>query len=264
MAQSGWPNCPAPIQTQVNTIIAACRELIDSNLVGIYLHGSLATGCHNPDRSDIDLLIVVEHGLSVETKRTLAELFLRLEGQPRQLEVSVLTWAQLHPWQYPTLFDFHNGDWVAGDLASGAWQQWNNSELYPTYADPDLAAHITLLNHRGLCLFGQPIAEVFPSVPAGHYRQSILLDFDWGLKRIDQRPMYFVLNACRIAAFLQEGLILSKDEGGQWGLRHAPEDAKAAIQDTLHIYRGEAQEAELNSESLVQFISWVTPLIKPS
>jgi streptomycin 3"-adenylyltransferase len=260
VSQFGWHNCPTPIRTQVNTLIAACRDLIGDNLIGVYLHGSLASGCHNPDRSDIDLLMVVEQGLPVETKRTIAELFLRLQGQPRQLEVSVLTLAQLHPWQYPTPFDFHNGDWIEGDLASGAWQHWNDS----VRTDPDLAAHITILNHRGLCLFGQPIAQVFPPVPVEHYRASILQDFDWGLERIGQRPLYFVLNACRIAAFLQEGLILSKDEGGQWGLRHAPETANAVIEAALRVYRGEMPETELDPSSLSPFIAWVTPLIKPN
>lgn len=259
MPQYGWYNCPDPIRVQVNTLVAGCRELIGDNLIGIYLHGSLAFGCHNSNRSDIDLLLVVEQGLSVAAKRALAEMFLRLEGQPCPLEMSLLTWANLHPWQYPTPFDFHNGDWIAADLVSGAWQGWNDS----THTDPDLAAHITILNQRGLCLFGKPIAEVFPPIPAEHYRDSILQDFDWALERLAERPMYLVLNACRIAAFLQDGLILSKDEGGQWGLRHAPEHVQVVIIDSVRIYRGEMQQIDLDEATLTQFTSWVIPLIKP-
>jgi streptomycin 3"-adenylyltransferase len=259
MTQSDWYHCSSPIRAQVNTLVEGCQQIIGDNLIGVYLHGSLATGCHNPDRSDIDLLIVTERGMDVETKRSLAELFLHHERQPRQLEVSSLTWAQLHPWQYPTPFDFHNGDWIENDLTSGAWRQWNES----VRTDPDIAAHITITNHRGITLVGKPITNVFPAVPAEHYRESILLDFDWGLERIHQRPTYFTLNACRIAAYLHERLVLSKDEGGEWGLSHAPIHVKEVIQRALEIYRGQASETELDKQKLINFIEWVTPLIKP-
>ena len=34
-------------------------DILQENLVGIYLHGSAAMGCFNPRSSDIDLIIVV-------------------------------------------------------------------------------------------------------------------------------------------------------------------------------------------------------------
>ena len=34
------------------------RKIFGENLTGVYLHGSLAMGCFNPDKSDIDLIIV--------------------------------------------------------------------------------------------------------------------------------------------------------------------------------------------------------------
>jgi predicted nucleotidyltransferase len=259
MTQSDWYHCSSPIRAQINTLVESCQQIIGDNLIGVYLHGSLATGCHNPDRSDIDLLIVTERGMDVDTKRALAELFLRYERQPRQLEVSSLTWAQLHPWQYPTPFDFHNGDWIESDLASGAWRHWNES----VRTDPDLAAHITITNHRGIVLFGKPIADVFPVIPPEHYRESILLDFDWGLERIHQRPTYFILNACRIGAYLREGLVLSKDEGGEWCLSYAPDKAKDIIQIALNVYRGQEGSSKLEQIDLQPFIAWVKSIIKP-
>jgi Domain of unknown function (DUF4111)/Nucleotidyltransferase domain len=260
MSQHGWHNCPDPIRNQVNSLVDGCRQMIGENLIGVYLHGSLATGCHNPERSDIDLLLVTERGMAVEVKRALAELFIQHEGQPRQLEVSSLTWAQLHPLQYPVPYDFHNGTWVEGDLASGAWRQWNDA----VGTDPDLAAHLTMVRQRGLVLFGRPIADVFPAVPAEYYRDSMLLDFDWGLERIAQRPMYFVLNACRIAAYLQEGAVLSKDEGGEWGLRHAPEAVKGVVQAALAVYRGEVKASALEGVEMGGFVGWATGVIKSS
>ena len=37
---------------------AACTNILSANLTGIYLHGSLALGCFNWDKSDIDFIVV--------------------------------------------------------------------------------------------------------------------------------------------------------------------------------------------------------------
>jgi streptomycin 3"-adenylyltransferase len=64
-------------------------------------------------------------------------------------------------------------------------------------------------------------------------------DFHWGRELAQVNPVYFVLNACRVRAFLAEGLILSKDEGGEWALAHLAERHAAVIGQALRIYRGD-------------------------
>ena len=38
-------------------------EIFADNLVGIYLHGSAVMGCFNPEKSDIDLIVVVKNDI---------------------------------------------------------------------------------------------------------------------------------------------------------------------------------------------------------
>ena len=258
MPQHGWPDCPSPIRAQVNDLIEGFRQLLGENLIGVYLHGSLAAGCHNPDRSDVDLLVVTEHALTLATKHALGEFSLAHDNRPRRLELSVLTQDQLHPWRYPTPYDFHNWDHLVADLVDGRWQHWNDTEL----TDPDLAAHITVLHQRGLCLFGRPISETFPSVPPEHYRDSILSDFDWGLARLADNPTYFILNACRIAAFIRDGQVLSKVEGGEWGLEELPEGLHGVVAQALAIYRGESGDQPFAENDLAAFVAYLTPIVK--
>ncbi len=42
------------VQDLINGIKASCRKVLKENLVGIYLHGSLAFGCFVWERSDVD------------------------------------------------------------------------------------------------------------------------------------------------------------------------------------------------------------------
>lgn len=50
-------------------MIRGYQNILDDNLVGIYLHGSFVLGSFNPNGSDLDYIIVVEQALSIETKK---------------------------------------------------------------------------------------------------------------------------------------------------------------------------------------------------
>lgn len=45
------------INDLISTFVDSTKDILGENLVGVYLHGSLAMGCFNPQRSDIDLII---------------------------------------------------------------------------------------------------------------------------------------------------------------------------------------------------------------
>ncbi|HEY1489131.1 MAG TPA: nucleotidyltransferase domain-containing protein [Micromonosporaceae bacterium] len=67
----------------------------DSGLIGAYVHGSLALGGFRPERSDVDLLIVISDPLPVERQRRLGEALLG-SAYPligTALELSVITAA---------------------------------------------------------------------------------------------------------------------------------------------------------------------------
>lgn len=72
MPQFGWPDCPPAVRAQVEQLIQGVRAILASELEGAYLHGSLAMGCFNPERSDLDFLFVTREGMPVEVKRRLA------------------------------------------------------------------------------------------------------------------------------------------------------------------------------------------------
>src|SRR5690242_6921049 len=222
MSQYTWTDCPEPIRTQINNLLAAFKQLVNENLIGIYLHGSLATDCFNPARSDIDLLVITQHGMSVETKRDLAQILLACSLSPSPVEISFLVEQDIHPFRHPLPFDLHySEDWrgrYIQALADGTGRTWNDE----IKRDHDLAAHITVTRARGICLYGKPILDVLPSVPPTFYAESIVGDFDDALAERQHMPVYFTLNACRVLAYLREGYIYSKEEGGMWGLQTLP------------------------------------------
>ena len=58
----------------INGIVERTKDILRDNLVGVYLHGSSVMGCFNPQKSDIDLIIAVDHPLSEYAIRNITVL----------------------------------------------------------------------------------------------------------------------------------------------------------------------------------------------
>lgn len=262
MAQYSWATCPDDVRTQVNQFSDTLVQLLGNNLVGIYLHGSLALGGFNPSRSDIDMLIVIREGLSPDSKREMAHLVLQTSRAPRPVELSILRESDLKPFRYPTTFNFHYGeDWrtrMQKELDSGSYQAW--TDTHP--GDPDLAGHITITNHCGICLVGQPIAEVFPPVPHEDYLASVLNDVLDAPKYIHQNPVYWILNPPRVYAYLLDGQIRSKDQAGAWAIDFLPNLYRPVVQQALNIYRGEIPDSPFDPDALQRYAEYITEKIR--
>jgi streptomycin 3"-adenylyltransferase len=200
--------------------------------------------------------------MTPETKRDIVELLLRYSQAPSPIEISFLHEKELKPWQYPTPFDLHYSEtWreqYQTDLAGGRWRQWNQKQNY----DPDLAAHIILTNRRGICLWGEPIKAVFPSVPPKDYMASMLADIDWAKERVGQNPVYLILNLSRIYAYFRTGEIYSKDEGGVWVLNATPKAYHALVTAALEVYRGTGLDKSFDQKAVEQFVEYVEQEIK--
>lgn len=257
MSQYSWYTCPESIRTQINNLLATFKQMLDENLIGIYLHGSLAMGCFNLTRSDIDLLIIIQHGMTVETKRDIVQVLLACSLSPSPVEISFLVQQDIHPFQHPLPFDLHYSEsWrerYTQVLANGTWRTWNDEEK----RDPDLAVHITVTCARGICLHGKPILEVLPPVPPTFYAESIVGDFNDALAQYQHMPVYFTLNACRVLAYLLEGHIFSKDEGGTWSLQMLPTAMHGVITQALDIYRGNMADAPFEETALMRFAQYM-------
>lgn len=51
-----------------DAIVLNSKEILCDNLTGIYLHGSAVMGCYNEQKSDIDLLVVINGAMDITDK----------------------------------------------------------------------------------------------------------------------------------------------------------------------------------------------------
>ena len=209
------------IDRLLDRFVTMTRETLGENAVGVYLHGSAVMGCFNPEKSDLDLLIVVEREPEDTEKRAFLEGVLVLNGEApaKGLELSILRRGSCKPFVHPAPFEFHFSNGHLGRVLEdpdGYVQTMKG-------VDPDLAAHVTILNHRGRTLWGLPIGAVFGEVRREDYVDAIWYDVENAREDVKRDPVYIVLNLCRVLGYLRDGQILSKREGGAWGIRAYPE-----------------------------------------
>lgn len=230
------------------------RLILGENLVGIYLHGSYVMDCFNPRKSDLDLLIVVEDIIPDDVKKRYMDMVVLLneEAPAKGIELSIIKKRVCNLFVYPTPFELHFS------IAHLDWYK-SNPEDYIQHmkgTDKDLAAHVTILNHRGKVLYGQEINEVFGEVSRQDYFDSIWCDIEKAQEDIADNTMYITLNLARVLAYRKDNLILSKEEGGRWGLANLPVKYHPIIITALEEYES-GNLSQYNMELAVEYAKYM-------
>ena len=222
------------MNTVINSFVEKSKEILQDSLVGVYLHGSAVMGCFNPAKSDLDLIVVVKQSMSDDKKRTYMEMVVELneKAPAKGIEMSIVKQSVCKPFVYPTPFELHFS------VAHLDWYRKNPDDYVSKMKgeDKDLAAHFTVINHRGKCLYGASVKDIFADVPVQDYIDSIWNDIAEAEEEITDNPMYIILNLARVLAYIKDGLVLSKKEGGEWALKNVHERYHSLIQNALTEY----------------------------
>lgn len=210
------------------------QNMLGDNLRGVYAHGSLAFDCFTWAKSDIDFLVVVDEEPADDQKQCMLDLLLQLaEFAPAKgFEMSVVLARDCAAPVHPIPFCLH---------FSNAYMEECRQNM-PGYVarmkgnDPDLAAHFTVTRAVGKEIFGAPVKEIFGEVKREDYLASILHDVENALEDVRENPVYVILNLCRTLAAQREGAVLSKAQGGAWGLENLPQEHHSVIRTALRAY----------------------------
>ncbi len=246
-------------QSLLDEFTITCKQMIRNDLTGVYLHGSLAMNCFNPAKSDIDILVVIDHEMEDTVKMSFMNKVIELneKANTKGLEISIIQRVYCKPFVYPTPFELH---------FSASHLKWfkddpNGYIKYMKGEDKDLAAHITIINTYGNVLFGEDITNVFGQVRYEDYIDSIWFDIKNAKEEITDNPIYIILNLCRVLAYHQERMVLSKEQGGKWGLIHCSNRFHEIISLAITSYTTE-QENTFNDKDIEEFVDYMLDSIK--
>lgn len=243
----------------VKVIVEESCNILGEVLVGVYLHGSAVMGCFHEKKSDIDLIVVVNTAIPDEVKRQYMDMVVECNthAPKKGIELSIVKEDVCKPFVYPTPFELHFSN------AHLQWYRTDPSDYVEKMkgVDKDLAAHFTIIYHRGKCLYGKEIKDVFAEVGREAYFDSIWNDIENAAEEIGTNPTYIILNLCRALAYQKEGMILSKREGGRWGMEHVPEQYHGLILQALEDYASD-ETIEWKEEGALEYVSYMLEEIR--
>lgn len=244
-----------------DTFVSRGKKILGDRLEGIYLHGSSVMGCFNPRKSDIDLLVVVKEAVPDAVKTAFMDMVVDLNGKApaKGIEMDMVRTDVCRPFVYPTPFDLHFS------IKHLDWYRTNSSDYIQKMngENKDLAAYFEVIRRQGKCLCGSPIEQVFGEVSREAYLDSILCDVADAEEDIQTNTAYIVLNLLRVMAFIKEDAVLSKKEGGEWGIAKLPEAYRPLVRLALDEYVSD-QKPDYTGEPLQDYARFMLGQIRGS
>ncbi|MBB3112282.1 hypothetical protein FHS18_004368 [Paenibacillus phyllosphaerae] len=224
---AGWQD--SNVNEMLRVLLQGMQELLDDNLVGVYLRGSLALGDFDPATSDVDFLAATQIPVTDAALAALVDFHNRLAKFPNpyanELEGAYIDLEGLRRFQpgqpYPTLYrgeglqvTRHQSNWVL--------ERWTVRE-------------------HGLTLLGPDPQQLIDPIPAERLRAAVSLRLrDWAdwCSQVDdpawQLPLshkaYVIETMCRVLYTLANGEICSKPHAVAWALSTLPEPWRSLVE----------------------------------
>lgn len=260
----GYNDLPKEISRQIDEVVSIWRKYMGDELVGVYLHGSIALNAFNPDSGDIDILVVVNRSPDTATKLSVAKEIIEIDKKPCPLEMSAILLSDAKEWKTPGNCVFHYSDfWTEKYLEKIAD---HNAECYVAdneFPDSDVTGYIKLIRQSGIVLYGREILKVFGDISDDDFWAAISSDIDdYDFNAYD--PRYFASNILilgRILSFKKEKKILSKYDGGLWMIENVPEELSYLPKRAMKIWYDNEQH-ELPESDLSKLREYLIEEIK--
>ena len=206
----------------LQALTSAAAEVLGDDLVGVYPHGSLVLGGWRPERSDIDVLVVVERSLTAPEQSALAAAWSQ-ESLPCPavgLELSVvLRSVAAHPNARPA-FELH---------VTTAPQDAKVLDGHGHPGDLDLVLHFAICHALGYAVFAE--------VPRPLVLTQVADELTWAVEHAAAE--YAVLNACRAWRYAVDGSLVSKVDGGRWAEERLEEPERTLVRTAIALQSGE-------------------------
>jgi hypothetical protein len=196
-------------------LAGACAGALGEAVAGVILHGSLTLDDYVPGRSDLDLLVVVDHPPSDAQFAALVEAMASRRAAPGPVDLRLVT-RQVAAWPTPAP---PLEAYLRLTPRSGVRLE---ERRHP--GERDLAVELSVCRAHGRSVLGATPAELLGEIPdrwvvaAGDAQLA-----SW--QAIGDDPPYAeltVLTACRVWRFAEEGRHVSKAAAAEWALGRDP------------------------------------------
>ena len=248
----------------LDVLLRRVGEILQDQLIGMYLHGSLANGGFD-EYSDIDVVIVTASHISEEiftTLRQMHEQVAKIDSPwAVQLEVSYIPVNALRR--------FDPEDKVYSHLDRG-----KDEILHMMSHESDWIVQRHLLREHGIVITGPDPKALIDPVSPDDLRQAVANVLPlWANPALDDPSQikkrgyqsFFVLSLCRMLYTLRYGDVISKSEAASWAMDTLDPEWKPLIQRALIGRQNPDREAEMQDiQGTLDMMRFTLEQVKPT
>jgi predicted nucleotidyltransferase len=233
---------PVTQDTEIEALLGRLTDEIQRNsndsLVGLYVYGSLVTGDFDKDRSDIDLLAVVDSDVDGDTFDRLDRMHARfVEDHPAwedRIEVAYVP--------APALWNFRTQTEQIAVVSPG-------EPFHLKAAGKDWLINWYMVREVGVTLCGPPPRALIPEISQSEFVEAVLEQAEawkeWVCKmRTPGAQSYAVLTLCRALYTDTHGKQASKKQAALWARAYLPQWAPLIQQSSLWLSESQDKEAD--------------------
>ncbi|MFM7680220.1 MAG: aminoglycoside adenylyltransferase domain-containing protein, partial [Roseiflexaceae bacterium] len=228
-----FAHLPLSVVQQIERVSTLLVQVLGSH-TAVVVHGSIALADFHLGHSDLDMLAFVETADGAQL-RAVAHIMLAESGQPAPIEFSLVPYAALTPWVHPAPYLFHYSEsWRVRtqQLLADPQHDW-----LAVRTDPDLTAHMVVAHRAGMVTAGQ---VELPLPSRADALAAVWYDIADAVNQVVDEPVYVILNLCRTACWLRDGVVRSKSAGGRALLPTLTGEAYDVVAAMLALRYGDA------------------------
>jgi predicted nucleotidyltransferase len=245
---------PVTQDTEIEALLGRLTDDIRRNsndsLVSLYVYGSLVTGDFDKDRSDIDLLAVVDSDVEGDTFDRLDSMHGRfVEDHPAwedRIEVAYVPALAL--WNFRTRTE------RIAVISPG-------EPFHLKAAGKDWLINWYMVREAGVTLYGPPPRDLIPEISQSEFVEAVREQAEawreWVYRmRTPGAQSYAVLTLCRALYTYMHGRQASKKQAASWAQACLPQWSPLIQQSTRWLSKGRDEEAgdEADFQDTVRFV----------
>jgi hypothetical protein len=209
LSTNAQPALPREVEGYVLELERVLRSILERELVGLYLIGSIALNDYIHGRSDVDVLAIASRAPEPPTSREIVERIAHpnLPCPARGLEFVL--------YERDAVGSRTRGSAFSINLNSGPHMR--TSVSFDPTSEP---AHWFLIDRsiardHALLITGPPPSELFARIPRAWTLDALRESLAWHRQNESGRPNT-ILNACRAWLFAKKNLWASKSDAAAW------------------------------------------------
>lgn len=209
-------NIPENLSALLEKMATDFPSLLENNLVGIYLWGSLTYEAFDEGCSDVDCIVVTRKDISEREFSALEKWFEKSLGENQ--------WTSKLDLRF--VIDGEFLDKTSRCVGYHFGKLWRHG----SDANPIIWVNI---GQSGITLWGKPAGEIAPEITPEVLNDALLLEFEYLKEDLaanvgDKSDLaffhnsYAILTACRIFYTAHQRVLVSKDTARIWTLENVP------------------------------------------